>query len=90
MGILDAFKKKKEKKGDPMDPKNMGMMQRMAMKRLEKMSPQERESLMKKVMTPENIQKNKKDILATLEQMEKSGQMNSHQIFEAKKRLGLL
>ena len=90
MGILDAFKKKKEKTGDPMDPQNMGMMQRMAMKKLEKMSPQERENLMKKVMTPENIQKNKKDILATLEQMKKSGKMNDHQIFEAKKRLGLL
>jgi mRNA-degrading endonuclease RelE of RelBE toxin-antitoxin system len=73
-----------------MDPENMGFMQRMAMKKLEKMSPDEREKLMKKVMTPENISKNKKDILKTLEQMEKSGQMNSHQVFEAKKRLGLL
>ncbi len=91
MGLLDAFKKDKKKKvANPADPSSMNMMQRMAMKKLEKMNPQERESLMKKVMTPENIQKNKKDILATLEQMEKSGQMNSHQIFEAKKRLGLL
>ena len=91
MGLLDAFKKDKKKKvANPADPSSMNMMQRMAMKKLEKMKPEERESLMKKVMTPENIQKNKKDILATLEQMEKSGQMNSHQIFEAKKRLGLL
>ena len=89
MGILDSFKKKK-KTGNPMDPNNMGMLQRMAMKKLEKMSPEEREKLMKKVMTPDNIQKNKKDILNTLEQMKKSGQMNDHQIFEAKKRLGLL
>ncbi len=91
MGLLDAFKKDKKKKvANPADPSSMNMMQRMAMKKLEKMNPQERESLMKKVMTPENIQKNKKDILATLEQMEKSGHMNSHQMFEAKKRLGLL
>ena len=90
MGILDAFKKKEDKNADPMDPKNMGMLQRMAMKKLEKMSPDEREKLMKKVMTPENIQKNKSDILKTLEQMKRSGQMNDHQIFEAKKRLGLL
>ena len=88
MSILDKFKKKKT--GDPMDPKNMGMLQRMAMKKLEKMSPDEREKLMKKVMTPENISKNKKEILNTLEQMQKSGKMNSHQVFEAKKRLGLL
>lgn len=89
--MLNIFKKKEDnKKKDPMDPQNMGMLQRMAMKKIMKMSPQEREALMKKVMTPENISKNKKDILAHLEQMEKSGQMNSHQVFEAKKRLGLL
>jgi hypothetical protein len=90
MGILDAFKKKKDKNANPMDPANMGFMQKMAMKKLEKMSPEEREKLMKKVMTPDNIQKNKKDILNTIEQMQKSGQMNAHQAFEAKKRLGLL
>lgn len=92
MGILDAFKKKDDKKksDNPMDPSNMGMLQRMAMKKLQKMSPEERENLMKKVMTPDNIQKNKADILKTLEAMKKSGQMNDHQIFEAKKRLGLL
>jgi hypothetical protein len=89
MGILDKFKKKK-KTGNPMDPENMGFMQKMAMKRLEKMSPEEKDKLVKKVMKPENIQKNKKDILQYLEQMEKSGQMNKHQVFEAKKRLGLL
>lgn len=88
MGILDAFKKKKT--GNPMDPENMGFLQRMAMKKLEKMSPDERAKMMKKVMTPKNIQKNKKDILGTIEQMEKSGKMNKHQAFEAKKRLGLL
>jgi hypothetical protein len=89
MGILDIFKKKK-KTGNPMDPENMSFMQRMAMKKLEKMSPDEREKLMKKVMTPKNINKNKEDILSYLERMEKSGAMNSHQVFEAKKRLGLL
>ena len=89
--ILNKFKRKnKNKNANPMDPENMGFMQRMAMKKLEKMSPEEREKMIKKVVTPENIQKNKKDILKTLEQMEKSGQMNSHQVFEAKKRLGLL
>ena len=90
MGLLDKFKKKKTSSANPMDPQNMGMLQRMAMKKLEKMSPAEREQMMKKVMTPENIQKNRKDILNTLEQMKRAGQMNDHQIFEAKKRLGLL
>ena len=91
MSILDAFKKKKkDENANPMDPANMGFMQRMAMKKLEKMSPEEREKVMKKVMTPDNIQKNRNDILKYMEQMEKSGQMNKHQVFEAKKRLGLL
>ena len=92
MSILDVFKKKEEKKktGNPMDPENMGFMQKMAMKRLEKMSPEERNKLMQKMLTPENIQKNKKDILSMLDQMQKSGQMNAHQVFDAKKRLGLL
>jgi hypothetical protein len=92
MGILDVFKKKQDddKNVNPMDPKNMGFIQKMAMKKLQKMSPEEREKLMQQVMTPKNIQKNKSDIMKYLDQMEKSGQMNKHQIFEAKKRLGLL
>lgn len=89
MGILDVFKKK-QKAGNPLDPQNLSFMQRVAMKKLEKMSPEEREKIMKKALSPDNIQKNKADILKTLEQMEKSGQMNSHQVFEAKKRMGLL
>ena len=90
--MFNIFKKKdKDKKTDnPLDPQNMSFMQRMAMKKLEKMSPEEREKKIKKVMTPKNIQKNKAEILKTLEAMQKSGQMNSHQVFEAKKRLGLL
>lgn len=82
----------KDDKGgaDPMDPNNINFLQKMALKQLERMSPEERENLMKRAMSPENIQKNKNDILDMLEQMEKSGQMNPQQIFEAKKRLGLL
>lgn len=90
MGILDRFKKKKSANANPMDPENMGMFQKMAMKKIMSMSPAERDKLMRKVMAPENIAKNKKQILEMLDQMEKSGQMNSHQVFEAKKRLGLL
>lgn len=88
--LKKIFKKKDKKNANPMDPENMSFVQRMAMKKLKKMSPEEREKLMKKVMTPENISKNREDILKTLDQMQKSGQMNSHQVFEAKKRLGLL
>lgn len=69
---------------------NMGMIQKMAMKKVMKMSPEEREKLVKKALEPKNVQKNKKEILDMLEKMERSGQMNRHQVFEAKKRMGLL
>lgn len=85
----DKKKVDDELKGVP-GVENMGMLQRIAMKRVMKMNPKEREDLMKKALEPKNIQKNKKQILEMLEQMEKSGQMNKHQIFEAKKRMGLL
>jgi len=88
----DESSKKKvdeELKGIP-GAENMGMFQKMAMKKVMKMSPEERNKLMQKALDPKNIQKNKKQIMEMLEQMEKSGQMNKHQIFDAKKRLGLL
>lgn len=88
--MLNIFKKKKDPNADPTDPNNMGMLQKMAMKKIMAMSPEEREKLMKKVMTPENIAKNKNELLQYLEQMERAGKMNKHQVFEAKKRLGLL
>lgn len=83
-------KDKKKVPTDPYDMENMGMLQKMAMKKFMKMSPEEKEKVIKKVMEPKNIQKNKKELLEMLEKMEKSGQMNKHQVFEAKKRMGLL
>lgn len=98
--MLDFFKKSKKteeekKKEEEMlknmpGAENMGMLQKMAMKKVMKMSPEERNKLMQKMLEPKNIQKNKKQILEMLEGMEKSGQMNKHQVFDAKKRLGLL
>jgi len=89
MSMFNIFKKKK-KTGDPTDPENMGMLQKLAMKRIMKMKPEDREKLIKDMLKPEKIQKNKKDILEYLEQMERAGKMNKHQVFEAKKRLGIL
>ena len=97
LNILKKFKKTEEEKKAEEEAlkaipgsENMGMLQKMAMKKVMKMSPEEREKLMKKALEPKNIQKNKKEILDMLEKMEKSGQMNKHQVFEAKKRMGLL
>jgi hypothetical protein len=74
---------------DKDDTQNMGFVQRLAMKKMMSMSPEQREKLMRKAMTPENISKNKDKILATMEQMRASGQMTSDQIELAKQKLGL-
>jgi hypothetical protein len=71
------------------DTKDMNFMQKFAMKRLEKMSPAERQKMMQKALNPKNIQKHKGEIVATLEAMKKSGQMSDDQYRLAKKRFGL-
>jgi hypothetical protein len=59
------------------------------MKKMMNMSDKERMKLMQKVMTPENIAKNKDKILKTMEQMRASGQMTADQVEMAKQKLGL-
>jgi hypothetical protein len=68
---------------------DMNMFQRFAMKRLMKMSPAEREKMMKKAMTPKNIEKNKDEILTSLEAMRKAGQISDDQYRLTKAKLGL-
>ncbi len=81
-------KKKKNDDGE-VDTQKMGMLQRMAMRKLEKMDPKEREKVMQKALSPENIAKNKDKILETMEQMKASGQMTDEQMRMAKEKLGL-
>ena len=71
------------------DMKDMNMFQRFAMKRLMNMSPAEREKMMKKAMTPKNIEKNKDEILASLESMRKAGQISDDQYRLTKAKFGL-
>lgn len=71
------------------DTNDMGMMQKFALKRLAKMSPTEREKLMKKAVTPKNIAKHKDEIISSLEAMKKAGQISDDQYRLAKKRFGL-
>jgi hypothetical protein len=83
------WKKKKNDNGGGKEEQKMGMLQRLAMKKLEKMDPKERERLAHKALSPENIEKNKDKILATMEQMKTSGQLTEEQINLAKEKLGL-
>ncbi|MCX6766098.1 MAG: hypothetical protein NT136_04030 [Candidatus Moranbacteria bacterium] len=78
---------KKFKKSD--DPNKMGILQRLAMKRVMSMSEEERKKLAEKAMSPENITKNKDKILEVLEQMKASGQLTEEQVEEAKRKLNL-
>ncbi len=82
-------KKKKNDNGEVADSQKMGILQRLAIKRIEKMDPKEREKLMQKALSPENIAKNKDKILAVMEQMKSSGQLTDKQIQLAKEKLGL-
>lgn len=63
----------------------MGMLQKLAMKKLESMSQEEREKVMNDALRPENRDK----LLKAMEQMKNSGQVSAAQLEEAKKRLGL-
>jgi hypothetical protein len=73
------------KKSQDDDKQKLGMLQRIAMKKLEKMSPEERNKVMQDALKPENKDK----ILAVIEQMKRSGQITDEQIETAKKKLGL-
>lgn len=83
-----ADEKNKNSKDNTQMPK-MGMLQRLAMKKIEKMDPKEREKLMQKALSPENIAKNKDKILSTMEQMKANGQLTDEQFEAAKEKLGL-
>lgn len=82
---------KEEMPNIPGAPKmeDLNMFQRFAMKRLMKMSPSEREEAMRKAMTPKNIQKNKAEILSSLEAARKAGQISDDQYRLTKKKLGI-
>lgn len=64
---------------------NMGMLQAMAMKKMAKMSSQEKNKMMQEAMKPENRDK----MLTMIEQMKKMGMASEDQIAQAKKMLGL-
>lgn len=64
---------------------SMGMLQKVAMKKLEKMSPEERNKIMQDAFKPENRNK----LLSAMEQMKKSGQITEEQYRMAKQKMGM-
>ena len=79
--MWNPFKKAKNK----MSGAAMGMMQKVAMKKLEKMSPAEKQKMMQEAFKPENKDK----MIAAMEQMKKSGQISEEQYNMAKQKLGM-
>ncbi|HHE45810.1 MAG TPA: hypothetical protein ENL05_00445 [Candidatus Moranbacteria bacterium] len=77
---FNPFKKAKSK----VSATALGMMQKKAMKKLAKMSPQEQQKLAQEAFKP----KNKEKMLSVMEQMRKAGQITEEQYRTAKQRLG--
>ena len=63
----------------------MNMLQRLAMKRMERMSPQEKAKMMQEVLKPENKDK----LLGAMEMMRKSGQITQEQYDMAKQKMDI-
>lgn len=76
---------KKTSNNNPNDPQKLGMLQRLAMKKVQNMSPQERNKMMQEALKPENRDK----LMKAMEQMKKTGMINEEQIKLAKEKLGL-
>ena len=82
--MWNPFNKNKVKLDENGQPK-MSFLQRMAMKKFEKMSTEEKEKVFQDAFKPEN----RKKLLKSMEEMEKSGMASKSQIRKAKERLGI-
>ncbi|NTW13620.1 MAG: hypothetical protein HGA31_01135 [Candidatus Moranbacteria bacterium] len=99
--MLNIFQKKK-KKGDEKSfeeqlaafpgapkPEDMNMVEKLAMKRLLKMSPEDQKKAFEKAMTPKNIEKHKQEIIASLEEMRKNRMISDDQYRLMKRKYGI-
>lgn len=68
--------------------KDMNTFQRFMAKRVLSMSPEKRNEVLQKAMTPKNLAKHKDEILAQLNAMKQAGQMSDDQFRLAKRKLG--
>ncbi|MCX6763498.1 MAG: hypothetical protein NTZ97_02065 [Candidatus Moranbacteria bacterium] len=82
--MWNPFKKNNKQDDKDGEPK-MGFLQSMALKRFEKMSPEKREKVMQDAFDP----KNRKKLLKSFDEMERSGMASKSQIRKAKERLGI-
>ncbi|MFZ2193379.1 MAG: hypothetical protein WAV31_03990, partial [Candidatus Moraniibacteriota bacterium] len=84
--VSDDVKNNDSNKDDEkVDSSKMNMLQRLAMKKMEKMSPQEKAKMTQEVFKPENRDK----LLSVMEMMRKSGQITEEQYRMAKQKMGM-
>ncbi len=82
--FLKNSKKESANDSGKSQPK-LNFLQRAAMKKLEKMTPQERDTMIQDAMKPENREK----LIEAIEKMQSSGMVSKSQIEKAKKQIGL-
>ncbi len=69
--------------------KNLSSMQKMALKLFQKLPQNKQEEIMRKAMNPQEIMRNKDKVLAQINEMVKSGQIDKNQAELLKSQLGL-
>lgn len=82
--MWNPFKKKKIEFDENGQPK-LGFLQRMAMKKFEKMSDEEKQKVFQDAFNP----KNRKKLLKEMDKMVESGMMSKSQLRKAKERMGI-
>ena len=68
---------------------DMNMAEKFAMKRFLKMSPEDQKKTIEKTMTPKNIEKNKTQIIASIEEMRKNQMISDDQYRLMKRKYGI-
>ena len=71
------------------DTKDMNFMEKMAAKRLMKMSPEEQRKTLQKAMTPKNIAKHKDEIIQSLKHMKENNMISDDQYRLMKRKFGI-
>ena len=71
------------------DMKDMNFMEKMAAKRLMKMSPEEQRKALQKAMTPKNIEKHKDEIIQSLQHMKENNMISDDQYRLMKRKFGI-
>ena len=74
---------------DQVDTSQMSFKEKMGLKMFKKMSKEKQEAALRQAMNPAEVMKNKDKILAQIDEMVKSGQIDKGQAEAVKSRMGL-